>query len=148
MPEDATWPVATPEQMLHAWNEGCMGTIGLPNYVQTARRAHPIPRQLHDPIFHTDSKRPNNGWSRARDIRSTTAIASTRRWLEHKGLRPHPEVEAAWDRTERRSAAVAPIESECRIILTQAWDEPDVETREDFVDYLIRHLEDYREALR
>lgn len=148
MSDDATWPIATQRQMLHCWSEGVMGTRNLPEYMTSTLRDHPIPRDLFDPIFHSNGDKPNNGWSSARGTRSVSAIASMRSWLKRNTLRAHPEVEAAWERTDRRSAAVAPIEGEVRAILREAWESDDVETGEDFVDFLVRRLEDYREQLR
>ena len=86
--------IATPEQMVEAWECGAMH-----GYATRARdevRRNPIPEGMVDPTYH----RNEDGWSSAKEITNPSAIYAMRGYLQHGlGVRAPEETEQAWERT-------------------------------------------------
>lgn len=145
MPEDATWPVATPQQMVMAWDQG---VTSHPNheYVRRELVAHPIPKGLADPTFHRSDYRHNAGWHSASGILNPGAMRGMRDYLEANHLRPPEATEAAWQRTLEQLAKKAQVQRVVGDAMEEAWES--AETVEEWCEAIIKALENHMEQIQ
>lgn len=108
MPANPNLPVATPLDIVEAWNAGVMqGGMGrLPDYVHTNLRNHPP--TIADPIY-LDSA--THEWRSASVILNPGAMVSVENHLARKGLRVPDATQAAWDETLRRQQEVQTVQT-------------------------------------
>lgn len=91
----ADLPVATPTQIVEAWEAGVMNGVRS----QAAREIadHPIPKGCIDPTFYRDEE----GWRRASEISNPSAAARLESYLLGLGARVPDSTRKAWEQTWR-----------------------------------------------
>lgn len=132
--------IATPEQICEAWC-AVSRLAGSSRARQTAAeeiRAHPVPPDVKDPIFHRDSHPSDGGWHRARDISNIGAQNDMRDYLLRQDLILPPEVFMAWAQTREKQQWRSDINGVVANAIAKAT--PDAEGIRDILTAVIKDL--------